>query len=62
MTRKLLLCKVYSVKILRSSQTFSSKTKDKDLEILFKDKNQVDGKIVPGLCGGILSIHSSLVC
>ena len=31
-------------------------TKDKDLEMLFQVKNQVDGKIVRGLGGGILSI------
>ena len=36
------------------------KIKDNDLEIL--DKNQVVGKMVWGLGGGILSIHSSLIC
>ena len=35
-------------------------TKNNDLEIL--DKNQVDGKMVCGLGGGIIYIHSSLVC
>ena len=45
-----------------SSQT-SEEAKDKDLKIFFKDKNQIDGKIVRGLGLSILfSIHSSLVC
>ena len=35
--------------------------KDEDLEILFKDKNQVDDKIAWGLGEGFLSFHSCYV-
>ena len=39
-----------------------AKTKDKDLEFLFLDKNQVDEKIVRGLAEGFPSSHSSFIC
>ena len=40
----------------------NSKAEDDFLEILFGDKNQVDGKIACGLAEGFLSSHSSFIC
>ena len=37
-------------------------TKDDNLEIKCNNRNQVDDKIMWGLGGGFLSLHSSYVC
>ena len=42
--------------------TDKSRTRDNFLEILFLDKNQVDGKIACGLAEGFLFSHSSFIC
>ena len=53
----------FNTNILRLKIPYTQpKTKDKYLEFLFLDKNQLDEKIVWGLAEGFPSSHSSFIC